>query len=118
MAPATVNSPGWGRLHPLRPLRPLHPACTRSVSVLRPGPWPPLCFFVFVFSPPPSALEASGRPLNERSVTLRPVRGRCAGDAAAVVAVAVVVVVVKKKRKKKKAWMGKEVVSSSTPSST
>ena len=41
--------------------------------ILRAGPPGPLCFLVFVFSPPPSALEAPGRPLNERSKTLRPV---------------------------------------------
>ena len=40
--------------------------------VWRAGPPGPLCFLVFVFSPPPSALEAPGRPLNERSKTLRP----------------------------------------------
>ena len=40
--------------------------------ILRAGPPAPLCFLVFVFSPPPSALEAPGRPLNERSKTLRP----------------------------------------------
>ena len=30
------------------------------------GPRGPLCFLVFVFSPPPSALEALGHPLTER----------------------------------------------------
>ena len=40
--------------------------------ILRAGPPGPLCFLVFVFSPPPSALEAPGRPLNERSKNLRP----------------------------------------------
>ena len=33
------------------------------------GPLGPLCFLVFVFSLPPSASEAQGRPLNERSKT-------------------------------------------------
>ena len=42
--------------------------------ILRAGPPGPLCFLVFVFSPPPSALEAPGRTLNERSKTLRPGR--------------------------------------------
>ena len=42
--------------------------------ILRAGPRAPLCFLVFVFSPPPSALEAPGRPLTERSKTLRPAR--------------------------------------------
>ena len=41
--------------------------------ILRAGPPGPLCFLVFVFSPPPSALEAPGRTLSERSKTLRPV---------------------------------------------
>ena len=40
--------------------------------ILRAGPPGPLCFLVFVFSPPPSALEALGHPLNERLKTLRP----------------------------------------------
>ena len=40
--------------------------------ILRAGPPGPLCFLVFVFSPPPSALEAPGRTLSERSKTLRP----------------------------------------------
>ena len=61
---------------PLRRLRRLHTSCTRSVSVLRPGPRAPLCFLVFVFSPSLTALEAPGRPLNERSKTLRPVLRR------------------------------------------
>ena len=60
---------------PLRPLRRLHPSCTRSVSVWRPGPRAPTLFFVFVFSLPPSASEAPGRPLNERLKTLRPALG-------------------------------------------
>ena len=42
--------------------------------ILRAGPLGPLCFLVFVFSPPPSALEVPGRPLTERSKTLRPER--------------------------------------------
>ena len=42
--------------------------------ILRAGAPAPLCFLVFVFSPPPSALEGPGRPLNERLKTLRPVR--------------------------------------------
>ena len=58
----------------LRPLRPLHPSCTRSASVLRLGPRAPTCFLVSVFSLPPSALEAAGHPLNERSKMLRPVQ--------------------------------------------
>ena len=40
--------------------------------ILRAGPLGPLCFLVFVSSPPPSALQVPGRPLNERSKTLRP----------------------------------------------
>ena len=40
--------------------------------ILRAGPPGPLCFLVFVFSPPPSALEVPGRPLTEKSKTLRP----------------------------------------------
>ena len=40
--------------------------------ILRAGPPGPLCFLVFVFSPPPSALEAPGRTLPEGSKTLRP----------------------------------------------
>ena len=34
--------------------------------ILRAGPPGPPCFLVFVFSPPPSALEAPGHPLTER----------------------------------------------------
>ena len=34
--------------------------------ILRAGPPGPLCFLVFVFSLPPSALEAPVHPLNER----------------------------------------------------
>ena len=44
--------------------------------ILRAGPPGPLCFLVFVFSPPPSALEAPGHPLNERSKTLGPVHAQ------------------------------------------
>ena len=43
------------------------------------GPWAPLCFLVFVFSLPPSALEAPGRTLPERSKTLRPASSRVRG---------------------------------------
>ena len=42
--------------------------------ILRAGPPGPFCFLVFVSSPPPSALQVPGRPLNERLKTLRPVR--------------------------------------------
>ena len=42
--------------------------------ILRAGPPGPLCFLVFVSSPPPSALEGPGHPLNERSKTLRPTK--------------------------------------------
>ena len=37
---------------PLRRLRRLHPSCTRSVSVLRPGPRAPILFSCFCFLPP------------------------------------------------------------------
>ena len=37
-----------------------------------PGPQPPLVFFAFVFSRPPTAFDPLGRPLNERSITHRP----------------------------------------------
>ena len=40
--------------------------------ILRAGPLAPLCFLVFVSSPPPSALQVPGRPLTERSKTLGP----------------------------------------------
>ena len=36
------------------------------------APGPPTCFLVFVFSPPPSALEALGHPQSEKSKMLRP----------------------------------------------
>ena len=39
--------------------------------ILRAGPPGPPCFLVFVFSPPPSALEVPGLPLSERSKKLR-----------------------------------------------
>ena len=42
--------------------------------ILRAGPPGPPCFLVFVFSPPPSALEVPGLPLSERSKTLRPTK--------------------------------------------
>jgi hypothetical protein len=48
--------------------------------ILRAGPPGPLCFLVFVFSPPPSALEAPGRPLSERSKTLRPAQRSSRGS--------------------------------------
>ena len=38
-----------------------------------PGPPGPLCFLVPVFSCLPTALEATGRPLSERSKTLGPI---------------------------------------------
>ena len=46
--------------------------------ILRAGPRPPPCFLVFVFSLPPSASEAPGRPLSESSKTLGPAALRLA----------------------------------------
>ena len=45
---------------PLRPLRPLHPSCTRSVSVLRPGPRAPILFSCFRFLPLSHSLGSPG----------------------------------------------------------
>ena len=55
-----------------RPLRPLHPSCTRSVSVLRPGPRAPLHFLFFIFPLPPARSQPSVPPLNENSISHGP----------------------------------------------
>ena len=69
MASVILESLGWGSVTSVTSVTPfLHYVCQRFEA----GPLGPLCFLVFVFSPPPSALEGPGRTLNERSKTLRP----------------------------------------------
>ena len=45
-----------------------------GTEILRAGPPSPLCFLFFVFSHPPTTSNTQGRPLTERSKTLRPDR--------------------------------------------
>ena len=70
--------------HPTGPLRPSTPPgplpwAPLGLGLIRLRAWAPpgpLRFLVFVFSRPPSALEALGRPLTEISKTLRPAVSR------------------------------------------
>ena len=69
MASVNLESLGWGSVTSVTSVTPfLHYVCQRFEA----GPLAPLCFLVFVFSLPPSASEALGRPLTERSKNLRP----------------------------------------------
>ena len=71
MASVILESLGWGSVTSVTSGTPfLHYVCQRFEA----GPLGPLCFLVFVFSLPPSASEALGRPLTERLKTLRHAR--------------------------------------------
>ena len=69
MASVILESLGWGSVTSVTSVTPfLHYVCPRFAA----GPLAPLCCLVFVFCLPPSASEALGRPLTERSKTHRP----------------------------------------------